>query len=107
MNASAARGWLDARAPGVPPRLLARMRGAVAEAEPAPDVPAQLGEAALSCLRSALAHGADRAAALDLLAADALLTYACEAAAEQEPGALARFTADYGASRLATLLPAS
>jgi hypothetical protein len=43
-------------------------------------LPAVLADAALACLRDAWSCD-DRAAALHLLAADALLTYACEAAA--------------------------
>jgi hypothetical protein len=72
---------------------------------PGTDLPSQLGEAALVCLRAALRRADDRAAALDLLAADALLTYGCEAAAEQEDGAVTRFAESYGPARLARLLP--
>jgi hypothetical protein len=46
-------------------------------------VPAALADAARACLRDALAAGDERAAALHLLAADALITYACEAAADE------------------------
>lgn len=102
------RDWLEPRASGVPARLVARMRTAFeqldAESE---ETPAALGSAALMCLRDALAKGDRREAALDLLAADALLTYGCEAAAEAGPGALERFANDYGAPRLAALLSAA
>src|SRR5690606_4854003 len=45
-------------------------------------IPAALEHAARSCLRDALDIGDDRAAALHLLAADALITYACEAVSD-------------------------
>jgi hypothetical protein len=69
------------------------------------DEPALLAAAALACLADALGHGDDRAAALHLLAADALLTVACEAAADAgDPvariGALAE---RYSVARLAPL----
>jgi hypothetical protein len=104
---AAARDWLLRRVPPAPRELLDRVLIALDSAAPAADLPSQLGEAALVCLAAALAHVDQRAAAFDLLAADALLTYGCEAAAEVEPGALARFARDYGAARLAQLLPAA
>jgi hypothetical protein len=45
-----------------------------------PAVPAELGAAAIACLREALDRCDERGAALHLLAADALVTAACEAA---------------------------
>jgi hypothetical protein len=75
------------------------------------DLPSHLGEAALLCLNDALVRGNDRAAALDLLAADALLTYGCEAATEQDLAAddedvraLENFAQAYGAAGLSRLL---
>jgi hypothetical protein len=77
--------WLDARHEPAPPALAARMRDALKQA-PAADgaAPADAlliaGEALLARL---LNDGrTSREAALDLLAADALITYAFEAAAE-------------------------
>lgn len=103
------REWLEPRESGVPARLVARMRAAFDQLDPLDaepeETPAALGSAALACLRDALAKGDRREAAIDLLAADALLTYGCEAAAEAAPGALERFANDYGAARLAALLP--
>ncbi|HEX7089219.1 MAG TPA: hypothetical protein VF192_03735 [Longimicrobiales bacterium] len=87
-SAAPARAWLARREPRAPEGLLARMDAALAgRAEP--EIPEAFAGAAFSCLRAALAGGADRSAAWDLLAADALLTYACEAAAEQGPDGLA------------------
>jgi len=83
-----ALAWLERREPRAPEPLFARMAAALAgRAEP--DVPEALAGAALACLRAAVEGGRDRAAAWDLLAADALLTYACEAAAEAGPAAQA------------------
>jgi hypothetical protein len=86
-SAAPARAWLAAREPRAPERLLARMDAALAGRTES-EIPEALAGAAFSCLRAALAGGADRSAAWDLLAADALLTYACEAAAERGPDAL-------------------
>lgn len=49
-----------------------------------------LAEAGAESLATAIAAGSDRSAALDLLAADALITLALLAAAQQSPGDLAR-----------------
>lgn len=82
--------WLDARQPGPPPALGAEVRRALASA--LGDDAATVHEASLaaaeSLLREALAAGCrDRAQAIVLLAADALVTYAFEAAGD-EPEAL-------------------
>lgn len=100
--------WLEARLAHAPASLAARMRRAVADSAPgnagqddgpssgsSAPTPAlglaeRLGAAAVDCMREALARGDARAGAFELLAADALLTHACEAAAEaevSEPGA--------------------
>ncbi|MGH7554379.1 MAG: hypothetical protein ACREMQ_15345 [Longimicrobiales bacterium] len=100
-----ARQWLGRREPSPPPRLLERMREALNACEPLPrDLSAQLGEAAVFCLRSALERPEQRASALDLLAADALLTYGCEAATLESPDAVERFAESYGAARLGSVL---
>jgi hypothetical protein len=91
MNAAA--NWLCERVGTAPPELLARMLEAVADAPDGP-VYAMLGEAALSRLRLVLASGGERAAALDLLAADALLTHALAAAAEDGEATLLEAVAD-------------
>lgn len=83
-----ARAWLAMRAGAVPPALEARMEAAVDGVIDDDTVPAALADAARACLREALAIGDDRAAALHLLAADALITYACEAAADKGGEAL-------------------
>ncbi|HEX6938366.1 MAG TPA: hypothetical protein VF158_03065 [Longimicrobiales bacterium] len=123
----AAERWLEARRPEPPPGLRDRMLEAVRavggppradgrdgaaapERRPAsvpegvPSVAALLGEAALDRLRVVLAAPSGRDAALDLLAADALLTYACEAAAEAGPEALDATARVYGPPRFEALL---
>jgi len=116
--------WLEARAPAVPPALLDRLKQALAERSGSPqtgtgsnqserDVAGTSGtpplavilaEAAIDQLRNALTNGEDRDGAYDLLAADALLTYAFEAAAEHGPEAISACARVYGPERLAALL---
>ena len=83
--------WLDARRPAPPVRLRARIDAALGSA-----LESDEREAAVACLRAGeqLAsellqeNATSRDSALDLLAADALVTYAFEAASER-PGELA------------------
>lgn len=102
---TAARDWLAARSPAPPERLAARMRQMVDRTGRRDDLVDELGAAALACLRSALAATTRTDAALDLLAADGLLTYAWEAAAAGGPEVLERFAATYSPEHLATVLP--
>ena len=85
------REWLDSRTPPPPPHLAQRISEAVAESvDGSPEsatssVPELLTTAAIRLLERTTSGGAvspARASALDLLAADALLSYAVEAAAE-------------------------
>ena len=77
--------WLDGRSLEPPPALRRRIDGALAAAPgagPAPLPDVALG-AALALLDGLLGRAdSSRAGALELLAADALMTYAFEAAAE-------------------------
>lgn len=101
-----ARVWLARREPAPSERLLERMQDALSSVDRVHgDLASQLGEAALTCLRATLERPGNRAAALDLLAADALLTYGCEAATFEDADAIERFARDYGAARLGRLLP--
>lgn len=101
--------WLEARRPAMPGALQWAVREAVAAAEAAgavePDRP--LAERLTSCAVHALdvvvRADADRAMAARLLAADALLTYACEAAAEAGSDELERVAAG-GVARIGALL---
>jgi hypothetical protein len=104
------RAWLDSHVRDVPPSLATRMRLAVdviAAAAP-PDVPGELGAAALACLQQAFDGCDERDAALHLLAADALMTGACEAAARAgatREAAFETLCADMSVARLSLLLP--
>ena len=78
--------WLAARTPPAPDELKAWLK--VPDDEKGPDdgpasVPGFLLKAGLAHLEEAVARtGRDREGAYDLLAADALITYGCEAAPE-------------------------
>ncbi|MEP6507510.1 MAG: hypothetical protein ABJC63_04720 [Gemmatimonadales bacterium] len=75
------REWLESRTPASPPNLAARLIEIVGvEALDAPASSSVLLDRGIATLRSALS---DRDGALDLLAADALITYSMEAAADQ------------------------
>ena len=67
-------------------------------------VAASLADAALVCMRDALGAGDDRSAALHLLAADALITYACEAAADGSDAAFDTVARAAAPERLISLL---
>jgi len=83
--------WLAAREPAVPAALLEHTikvlrSAAIAEAS----LPELFARSAMRALARAVELGDDRAGAADLLVADALLTWACEAAAEEGGDALER-----------------
>jgi hypothetical protein len=81
-------GWLDARSPAPPAALRAHLEAAVEDgAEPLPQHLARLGGDLLA--RVARHPGGGRELALDLLAADAFVTYAFEAQAEADAAGLA------------------
>lgn len=71
----------------------------------------RLADAGLAALLRSIEAGAgsasDRRIATDLLVADALLTYACEAAAEAGPDALDRLTGSLDLRRFSALLQPS
>ena len=77
--------WLDSRVPAPPPALAERMHAllGVDVDSGSDDVHEVLAAASERALRDLLSRGDhSRAIAQDLLAIDALVTYACEAAAE-------------------------
>jgi hypothetical protein len=83
--------WLEQRQPPPPHDLERRLHRALERTtSQAASVPELFADAAFEALASAARHGADRSAANDLLTADALLTYAMEAAAEAGADLLAR-----------------
>lgn len=113
--------WLDARRPPMPSELRTAVYAAC-EARPAIGPAAtgsatadasdatladRLAEAGLEALGRVAGAPPERGTAIELLAADTLLTYACEAAAEAGPATLDRLTARLGYARFATLLEPS
>lgn len=81
--------WLDRRCPAPPRALRAQIERAVTDATlPLPAHLAELGRALLA--RVTVRPDGRRELALDLLAADAFITYAFEAQAEQDVGGVAR-----------------
>ena len=97
--------WLDGREPPAPPPLRSAVRDLVADTDPSASLPDRLAAAALTALETVASKPSDRSAARSLLAADALLTYACEAAAEAGPAELDRLTRSLTFERFALLLP--
>lgn len=92
--------WIAEHSASVPPSLARAM--AVA-ASAGPDDTRSLAGAATNALRAALRHGSDREAAFQLLAADALLTAACERAAAR-PGELSELAINFAPAGIAALL---
>lgn len=84
-------GWLARHTAQAPEALRARvLEYAARSAGPVPEALAAAGRAAL---RRVLEHPGDRSVALDLLAADALITLALLAQAETRPAELDDFAA--------------
>lgn len=84
MSTDRARAWLASRLPGSPPELaseIERLVAAVPRVEQE-DASMALARAAVSALEDVASGTGGRSEALRLLAADAALTYAFEAAAE-------------------------
>jgi hypothetical protein len=84
--------WLDQRTSQAPPALRTRVREYVLAAS-GDSLSASLASAGRAALDRVLSHSGDRSAALDLLAADALITLALRAQAEEEPERLEEFAA--------------
>lgn len=83
--------WLGTRRPAPPAALRAQIEGAVTDAAlPLPAHLADLGRVLLGRVTSRPLGGGGRELALDLLAADAFITYAFEAQTEEDVGAVAR-----------------
>jgi hypothetical protein len=107
-RASAVGPWLESRGPAPPAHLAARIRALTDRATSAPDaaIADRLLDAAEVAMRALLPDGClTRESALELLAVDALVTYAFEAAAD-DPDALERRAAD-ALARIAALGGAS
>jgi len=85
--------WLDARLQDGPEALSQRTRDFIADEAEDDGLPARLARAARRALARAVANPADRGSALDLLAADALVTLALAAQVEVDPEGLPGFAA--------------
>lgn len=89
---SALAGWLDAHTGAAPPVLRERVRAYVSRAaaggEPVTSHAQALAAAGAAALATVTAHPGDRSVALDLLAADALITLALLEQAERDPAGL-------------------
>ena len=84
------KDWLDRRTSQAPPALRARVME-YALAGPGDSLSEVLASAGRSALDRVLSQAGDRSAALDLLAADALITLALRAQAEAAPQRLEEF----------------
>jgi hypothetical protein len=89
--------WFEEQSAGAPATLRECSAGYLVGREP--ERAEQLAEAAQDALNAVLARPGDRSVALDLLAADALLTLALKARAREAPAELARFAATLRARR--------
>lgn len=95
--------WLARRQTGVPTSLAERMR-LYFDRSASDALPDRLAHAGLDALVVALQRPDERASAIDLLAADALLTAAFEAAAEEGVAAVDRLAAATAPAAFAELL---
>jgi uncharacterized protein (DUF1684 family) len=82
--------WLDQHTSQAPPALRARVREYALQVSGA-SLPQALATAGQAALDQVLSHHGDRSAALDLLAADALITLALLAQAQTSPDHLEEF----------------
>lgn len=83
--------WLERHTARAPEALRDRVTEYAGRVTLQPSIARSLALAGEAALRRALEHPGDRSAALDLLAADALVTLALLAQAEQGAGELAGF----------------
>lgn len=79
--------WFDEHTAGAPAALRQRA-GEFLDRAPLGDLTQRLASAGNAALAEAVRGGADRSAALSLLAADALITLALLSAAQSSPGSL-------------------
>ena len=83
--------WLDRHTADAPAALRARVRQYALAAPPTELLPAALALAGREALDRVVSHPGDRSVALDLLAADALITLALLAQAQRAPAELGAF----------------
>lgn len=91
---SEAERWFAVHSAGAPAPLRERAAQYLARRADRGGLAEQLAGAATDALATVLAHPGGRSVALDLLAADALVTLALEARALEDPGALAQFAGE-------------
>jgi hypothetical protein len=85
--------WLARHTAEAPPVLRERVMHYAKGSAPGA-LPRHLADAGVRALAAVEGHPGDRSAALDLLAADALVTLALLAQAQQDPAGLRRFAGD-------------
>ena len=95
---SAPADWFERECAGAPAALRERAARFLALHPATEDLAEDLARAAAAALAAALERPNDRAAALDLLAADALVTLALKARAAERPEGLAAFASGLGGS---------
>ena len=83
--------WFRGQSAGAPAALRDRAERYLERQPPGAARAAVIAAAAREALAATLAHPGDRAVALDLLAADALVTLALKASAIEDPDGLGRF----------------
>ncbi len=88
--------WLETRLGSAPGELRDRIRSLAAPVRSRTDLPRALAEAGRGALETVIAGNGNRSAALDLLAADALITLALLAQAESDPGSLGEWPGSGG-----------
>lgn len=97
--------WLDARPEQAPPTLRAAVDERLAGTDATAPLHERFADAAIRALEAVLSEPSQRRTAQTLLAADALLTYACEAAAEAGLDELDRLTRALDFDRFDRLMP--
>jgi hypothetical protein len=85
--------WVERHTSEAPEALRTRVQQHVARADAGQTVPDALARAAREALGQVLTHPGDRSVALELLAADALITLALLAQAQHAPEQLGEFAA--------------
>lgn len=92
---TALTAWFEAHTAAAPRALRERARQYAAIADSSSPTPAHaLAAAGAAALATVTAHAGDRSDALDLLAADALITLALLEQAERDPAGLGALAAD-------------
>lgn len=99
--------WLDDRRPPPPSSIRTALDPWLVDTDPGATLHQRLADAGIRALETVVARPSERSTAIVLLAADALLTYACEAAAEAGPDALDELTRGLGFERFSELIPES